>query len=323
MSGGQDEADILADMFGGRKTTPPIPPLPAQPAPAVSAAATAVSRPASMVRDLILAAATLAVLMGWISAAAWIIEALTSGGTITDIMTLEFAATGIIFSGLFVIAFAAKFFVPLSVSGAQIGIGAAVGLGLILGIGGQSYAVFTTWLSNHLVDPINPAARGTILMLLGGSALLLFQTAAEEYFFRGWLQPVLAKHFGAIAGISGAAIAFALLHVYGGTRDPMSVVNLALGGGLFGLLAWRTGGLAAPMAAHFAWNWSEQILFGLDPNPGIATFGALTDHDIIGSALWGGSEEGLNSSLAISFVLVALILPLALRRKSVEEPQPV
>lgn len=314
MNGGRDEADMFADLLGSRK--PAANPAKLDAPPASAGDSTQPVRQSAITLDLLLAAVTLAGLMGWISAATLIIEALTSGGTITDIITLEIAATVIIFGGLFAIAFIAKLFAILPAPHARTAIGAAIGLGLLLGIGGQSYAVFATWLSNHLADPINPAARGTFLMLFGGSALLLFQTASEEYFFRGWLQPVLAKHFGAISGIAGAAIAFALLHIYGGTRDPVSILNLTLGGVFFGLLAWRTGGLAAPMSAHFAWNWSEQILFGLDPNPGVATFGALTDHDIVGSALWGGSEEGLNSSLAISFVLVALIVPLIARRKS-------
>jgi uncharacterized protein len=311
-----NEADALAELLGTRRSPiePPAAAAAPPPPPVIQA------KPAGLIRDVAVAIVSILAVMGWLSAAPRIIDALTKGGTITDIITLEIAATLIIFGGLFVIALIARWLVRFPPSATKTAAGVAIGLGLMLGVGGQSYAVFATWLANHLADPINPAARGTILMLLGGSALLLFQTAAEEFFFRGWLQPAIAKHGGPIIGIGGAAIAFSLLHVYGGTSNPMSIVNLALGGTFFGLLAWRTGGLAAPMAAHFAWNWSEQVLFGLDPNPGVATFGALTDHDIIGSALWGGSEEGLNSSLAITFVLIALIVPLARGKKPVTQP---
>lgn len=275
--------------------------------------------------DLSLVVVSLVALMGWISAATWIIEALTTGGTIADIVTLEIAATVIIFGGLFGIAGAAMLLTTLPRPAVRTATGVAIGLGLAIGVLGQSYAVFATWLANHLAPPINPVSGATVLMLLGGSALILFQTASEEVFFRGWLQRALGKHFGTLAGILGAAVAFSLMHVYGGTRDPLSMVNLALGGIVFGLLAWRTGGLAAPVAAHFAWNWSELVLFGLDPNPGIGTFGAITDHDIVGSALWGGSEEGLNSSLAISFVLAGIALALVRWRRAEAEAvaQPV
>ena len=139
------------------------------------------------------------------------------------------------------------------------------------------------------------------------------QSASEELFFRGWLQPVLARAWGPIAAIAITAVAFAALHVAGGARTPLTLLNLMLGGLLFGLLAWRSGGLAAPIAAHAGWNWSEAILFGLDPNPGAGGFGAVHDLDLLGPARWGGSPEGLNASIAMTFVLVALIVPLAAR----------
>ena len=88
-------------------------------------------------------------------------------------------------------------------------------------------------------------------------------------------------------------------------------MNLTLGGVLFGLLAWRSGGLGASIAAHAGWNWAETILFGLDPNPGTGGFGAIHDLDLVGAMRWGGSTEGLNASLAMTIVLAALILPLA------------
>jgi len=47
----------------------------------------------------------------------------------------------------------------------------------------------------------------------------------------------------------------------------------------------------------------------------VGSFGAIFDFDLVGSALWGGSDEGLNASLSISFVLVALILPLIMWRR--------
>jgi membrane protease YdiL (CAAX protease family) len=141
--------------------------------------------------------------------------------------------------------------------------------------------------------------------------VVIGQSASEELLFRGWVQPVLVRGWGPAAAILITALAFAALHVAGGARTPLTLVNLMLGGILFGLLAWRSGGLAAPIAAHAGWNWAEAILFGLDPNPGAGGFGAIHDLDLLGTAWWGGSAEGLNASLAMTLTLVALILPLA------------
>jgi membrane protease YdiL (CAAX protease family) len=151
--------------------------------------------------------------------------------------------------------------------------------------------------------------------ILIGTLTILFQAGVEELYFRGWLQPVLVRRWRPAAGLIVTSLAFATLHLAGGARSPLTLLNLLLGGILFGLLALRSGGLLAPIAAHAAWNWAEQILLGLDPNPGTGSFGALFDLDLVGTATWGGSDEGLNASLALSFALVALIVPLALLRR--------
>jgi hypothetical protein len=92
-------------------------------------------------------------------------------------------------------------------------------------------------------------------------------------------------------------------------------VNLFLGGVLFGLLALRSNGLTAPVAAHFVYNVVEQSLFGLSPNPGAGVFGTVVDLDLRGQSLWGGSAEGLNASAALCVGLAAAIAPLALWRR--------
>ncbi len=186
--------------------------------------------------------------------------------------------------------------------------GAAAGVGAAIGIGGLLLAYGYAVIAGLAMR--GPGSAAPVLLLIGTIAILA-QSAAEEVFFRGWLQRSLGAAWGPAAGIAVAALVFAGLHLLGGTRAPLSRLNLFLGGALFGLLAERSGGLAAPIAAHAGWNWTEQLLLGLDPNPGAGSFGAILDRDLAGSALWGGSAEGLNASLAATFVLVALLIPLA------------
>ncbi len=188
---------------------------------------------------------------------------------------------------------------------------ASVGTGI--GLFGLLTATGYAGLAAMLHPGGGHTAGGAAAMTIG-TLVILFQSAVEEIYFRGWLQPALIRAWGQAAGLLVAAAAFAALHIAGGARGPLTLVNLFLGGVLFGLLALRSRGLAAPVAAHFAWNWAEQILLGLDPNPGVGSFGAVYDLDLVGSAWWGGSDEGLNASIAISFVLVALIVPVAVWR---------
>ena len=191
-------------------------------------------------------------------------------------------------------------------------------IGALIGVIGVVASASYAWLAGTLT--YGSGSGGDIGLLLWGTAVILFGAAVEEIYFRGWLQPVLIRHYGVPAAVLLSALAFATLHVMGGARSPTTLINLFLGGLLFGLLAARAGGLAGAIAAHFTWNWSERILFGLDPNPGIGSFGAWLDLDLAGPALWGGSEEGLNASLAMTLTLFALLVPLMILSKGVSRP---
>ncbi|MET0246329.1 MAG: CPBP family intramembrane glutamate endopeptidase, partial [Sphingomonas sp.] len=81
----------------------------------------------------------------------------------------------------------------------------------------------------------------------------------------------------------------------------------------------RSGGIAAPIAAHFAWNGSEQLIFGLDPNPGVGPFGSVLDLDLAGAARWGGSAEGLNASVGMTIALLVVLVPLLIAARPAPE----
>ncbi len=184
------------------------------------------------------------------------------------------------------------------------GIGFAMGLfGLLITTGDAALAGSVHWTLSY--------AKPQILLLALGTLLTFYQSAAEELFFRGWIQPVLVRGWGPWVGLLVTSVMFAGLHVFAGITAPLSLLNVFLAGLMFGLLAYRTDGLVAPVLAHFAWNWAEGILLGLYPNPGVDVWTAVWNLDMVGSPLWGGSAEGLNASLGESFVLVALCVPLA------------
>jgi len=231
--------------------------------------------------------------------------AITLGWSAPALQTLF---TLLLYGTLALIAWAGRRAAALARDPAAAPLASASGLGLALGIGGFAFALGQATLSGSVE---RGAMVGGVLLILLGTAVTVGQSAAEELFFRGWLQPVLRRGWGAGAAVVVTALAFSALHVAGGARSGLTLLNLFLGGLLFGLLAIRTGGIAASIGTHAGWNWAEGILFGLDPNPGVGAFGAIRDLDLTGAALWGGSAEGLNASVAMAVVLAALVLPLA------------
>lgn len=197
-------------------------------------------------------------------------------------------------------------------------------LGFGLGIGAMALigAVALTAIAGTLRHENGAGRSGA---LLAGAAVVAFQVVAEEVFFRGWLQPALARAIDTRVAVGVVAIAFAALHLLGGASGPVAFVNLALGGVLFGVLAARGGGVAGAVGAHFGWNALEQLGLGLDPNPGTGSFGAVADFDLAGAALWGGSPDALNASLAMTFALLTAVVPLMVltvggKRAAVNDP---
>lgn len=182
----------------------------------------------------------------------------------------------------------------------------SLGLGALTGLGGLLLATGYTAMAGTLVRGPTTAV-GPLLAL--GVIVIAVQVAAEELVFRGWLQPVVQSLSGRWAAVPLVAALFAGLHlVAGGASGGVALLNLFLGGMLFGLIAAGRLGLPGAMAAHFAWNAGEQLLLGLDPNPRVGAFGAVLDLDLRGASLWGGSDQGLNGSWAMSLSLLALVV---------------
>jgi hypothetical protein len=186
-------------------------------------------------------------------------------------------------------------------------------MGLACGSAGFCTAVLIAFVAGSVTTgPPLPSPVGALAL---GAALVIIQSVAEEAFFRGWLQPVLCASWGPWAGLLLTSAAFAALHIIAGAHGALAVINLFLGGMLFGLLALRTGGLLAPAAAHFAWNWSESGVLGLSPDPS----GSLLTLRLSGAQLWSGGADTMNGSLATTLVLSVLVGGFLVARTS---PQP-
>ena len=263
----------------------------------------------------------MAIIAGGVAVAfAWVVFAQKLGDTITiasagGAMTVYF---GLLFLPLIALALLLGLVEQRRV--VQAGVSpwrwAAIGAGL--GAGGLLTTVAYAALNGGVVRGQGGWLGFGLLAL--GLGLMAVQVFAEEVFFRGWLLPALAGRIGAPGGVVLGAGLFAALHVTAGVRAPLSLLNLMLGGVWFGLLAWRSGGLAAPFAAHFAWNALEDQGLGLTPNPGAGALGSVFDFDLTGLPLWGGQEEGLNASIGTTLVLIALIVPLVRRGVATARP---
>ncbi|HEY0303176.1 MAG TPA: CPBP family intramembrane glutamic endopeptidase [Rhizomicrobium sp.] len=192
--------------------------------------------------------------------------------------------------------------------------GEAALVGSLVGLAGFIGVLLIALLAGTLQieAPIAAPDLGTLAGVLAGALLLAFQSGAEEWFFRGWLQPLLVADWGAWIGLIVTSLLFAAAHGVVNVESVTGFVNLVLAGMLFGLLALRCGSVWAAFAAHGLWNWLEQSVAGLTPNPGVDRLGSILDLKLVGSALEGAGGDGLNGALAVTAVFGLLIAVLVL-----------
>jgi membrane protease YdiL (CAAX protease family) len=188
----------------------------------------------------------------------------------------------------------------------------AAALGFLVGFGCLAAALVVTFLAGaaHLVGGSTPAWSALPGVTLAG-LLVLLQCWAEEALFRGWLQPLLGDRWNVWAGLAVTSLLFGIAHSIR-TPSPVAVVNATLAGLMFGLLALRTGGLAAPIAAHFGYNWAEQSIFGLTPNPGVDAMGSIFNFDLDGPRIFSGGPDELNGSISVTLALGLVVVALGL-----------
>lgn len=192
--------------------------------------------------------------------------------------------------------------------------GEAALVGLLIGLVAFAAVILISLLAGNLrvEQPVGGIGLATVAGVVAGGLLLAFQSGIEEWFFRGWLLPLIAADWGVWIALVVTSVLFAAAHALGEIPSPAAAANLLLAGLLFGLLALRTGRLSAAFAAHWVWNWLEQSVVGLTPNPGVDPLGTLVDLKLVGSSLAGAGPDELNGALAVTGVFAALVLLLML-----------
>ena len=157
------------------------------------------------------------------------------------------------------------------------------------------------------------AAAIPFITLLGW----LPQAFSEEFVFRGWLLTRLRSRLNLNASVLVSAVIFAVAHGLNPDTTLIAYVNLFLAGLWFALMAIRTGGIAAPMMAHLAWNWLELSGFGLLAKGDEPQGGSLFNFNFASHSLFSGPGSGLNDSLALGISFAAfIVLELIIRKRA-------
>lgn len=139
-------------------------------------------------------------------------------------------------------------------------------LGFAIGFGLNAVCILAAWLHGDIHMYFDVFRLPGLLAVF---AAVFVQSSAEELLCRGFLYQRLLKSYRkpAVAIVGNAAL-FGLLHLGNQGVTALSVVNIVVVGILFSLMVYYMDSLWCAMAVHTAWNYTQNIIFGL-PNSGM------------------------------------------------------
>jgi membrane protease YdiL (CAAX protease family) len=126
-------------------------------------------------------------------------------------------------------------------------------------LGGAILAVAISGLADLLHTPQVPSPLDRFLkspvdLALFGILAVTLAPVFEELFFRGFLQPLLSRTFGVLAGILITALVFGLLHAPEYAWAWQYVLAVSLAGAVFGWVRARTNSIIPSIIMHGCYN---------------------------------------------------------------------
>ncbi len=134
------------------------------------------------------------------------------------------------------------------------------GINLVaMGIGGVALAFILSLLASALHTPKIPTPFDKLTstpfeLVVFGVMAVGIAPVFEELFFRGFIQPLLSRTFGAIAGILLTAMLFGSLHLFEYAYAWQYAVFISLAGAVFGWLRLRTNSIIPSTVMHGCFN---------------------------------------------------------------------
>jgi membrane protease YdiL (CAAX protease family) len=94
---------------------------------------------------------------------------------------------------------------------------------------------------------------------VGALTFIIFNNAAEELVYRGYLFLLVARTYGRVAAVAGTSILFTLLHIQGGVPWPSALAGVLTSALLFAVLFVRWQSLPLVLAFHVGTNFVQEL----------------------------------------------------------------
>lgn len=139
-------------------------------------------------------------------------------------------------------------------------------LGLLIGGGSNALCVLMAYLNDDIKLYFDSFQLIPLILVF---LCVFVQSSAEELVCRGYLlQKLFRRHKNPWIGIIGNAVLFSLLHIFNDGVTPLALASIIVIGVQYSLMVYYMDSIWCPFAAHTAWNFTQNIIFGL-PNSGM------------------------------------------------------
>jgi uncharacterized protein len=169
---------------------------------------------------------------------------------------------------------------------------------LLIGIG-----VIIIYLSGSIKWMMYGFEAGHLVM---GTALMLLISAAEEYIFRGIILRRLGRKINMWPALLISAVLFAAVHIMNTDITPLAIVNIFLGGLVFGIAYMFTRSLSYVIFFHFGWNFIQGPILGFTVSG--LPFESIFTIKLEQNNLINGGAFGFEGSIVCSIILLITFL---------------
>lgn len=183
--------------------------------------------------------------------------------------------------------------------------------GAVIGIAMQLTYLSVLFLTGKVTLVTEPVEGvGTSVLGLVGLFLVMFivQGASEEVVVRGWLMPVLSKHYKVPTAVILSSMFFGFMHLANPNVAVIPMINLILYGIFAALYAIYDDGLWGVFANHSMWNWFMGNVLGF-PVSGMVLGGvSLFRFERTGATFITGGDFGPEGSVIVTGILLGASL---------------
>ena len=180
-------------------------------------------------------------------------------------------------------------------------------LGLLIGFLMNGVCILAAWLHGDLdfsVGSFRP------LYLIFALLCMLIQSGAEELLTRGYMLSALQERYGVWIAIAVNALFFGAIHLLNTGITVVSFAEIVGIGAALGLVVYCLDSLWMAIGIHTAWNFTQNLLFGL-PNSGRVSQSSFLHLDAAkNSAFYDAvfGVEGAIPALAVTVLLSAAVI---------------